>query len=97
MKLAEYRDFSGRLTVAIEDMPSLKYRFVCWRICRNFNLKKSSDYTRGLDEKFQSFSSAHGSVSIDWDNWSGFMVVSLSPASDSLVMKISEWLKEKYG
>jgi len=96
MKFTEYRDASDRLTVAIENMPSLTYKFVRWRLCRNFKLKKSGEYVKGLDEKFQEFSNSDGKVSIDWDTWSGFTVTALTSESELLVEKMGAWLKQKY-
>ena len=96
MKLTKYRDSSGRLAVAIDDMPSLAYRFVRWRLCKEFSLNKAGDYKRGLDSKFQDFSGAEGKVSIEWDNWSGFSVVALDSESEPLVDDIRCWLKGRY-
>ena len=96
MKVTKYRDASKRLTVAVDDMPPLAYRFVRWRLCKEFNLKKAGDYIQGLDEKFQDFSGVDGKVSIEWDNWSGFMVIALDSESEPLVEKIGSWLEKKH-
>ena len=96
MKFCEYADDSKRLTVAIEDMPSLAYRFVRWKLCREFHLKKSGPYVKSFDEKFQKFSNNDGQVSIDWDTWSGFTVTALTSESEPLVRNMGVWLKEKY-
>lgn len=96
MKFSEYRNASNCLTIEVEGMPSLAYRFVRWRLCRQFELTKASDYVKGLDEKFQSFASAQGKVSIDWDNWSGFTVVALDTPSEPLLLNIKSWLQNKY-
>ena len=96
MKIRKYKDASDRLTIAIENMPSITYRFVRWQLCRKFGLKKSGEYTTGLDEKFQEFSSADGTVSIEWDIWSGFTVTALDSDSEVLVEKVGVWLKDKY-
>lgn len=97
MRLREYRDSGNRLTVALENMPSLAYRFVRWKLCRHFRLKKSSEYVKNLEEKFQVFCNSEGKVSIDWDVWSGFSVTALNNESEGLVRKIGDWLNKKYG
>jgi len=96
MKFREYRDSSDRLTMAVECMPSLAYRFVRWKLCKKFQLKKSGNYVKSLDEKFQEYRNSDGRVSIDWDIWSGFAVTALTPESESLVKNIGNWLREKY-
>lgn len=95
-RYSENRDNSNRLTVSINDMPSFAYRFVRWKIKRKFHLQKDGEYTKGLNEKFQKFLNANGSVSIDWDIWSGFTVTALNSESESLVEEIGVYLREKY-
>ena len=97
MKFSSYRDNSNRLTVAIEDMPSLTYKFVSWKLKRKFGLKQSSKFIATMDEKFQEYSTDGMTVSIDWDTWSGFMVTALTTESEPLVRDIGDWLKQKYG
>lgn len=97
MKFVSYRDNSDNLTVAIEGMPSLTYKFVSWKVKRKFGLKKSSQLTSTIDQKFQEYLKDGMRMSIDWDTWSGFMVTALTPESENLVSEIGVWLKHKYG
>lgn len=96
MKFTESYDASNRLTVAVEGFPSLAYRFVRWKICRKFNLIKSSDFTNGINEKFQEYMIDDNRISIEWDSWSGFTVTAKHKSSEKLVREIGEWLKYKY-
>ena len=67
MKFVSYIGSSDQLTVAIEGMPSLIYKFVSWRMKRKFGLKKSTQLTSTLDQKFQEYEKDEMSISIDWD------------------------------
>jgi hypothetical protein len=96
MKFVENRDHSNRLTVALEGMPSLAYRFLSWKLKRKFGLKKSTTLTSTVEERFQEYSKDENQVSIDWDVWSGFMVTALTAESEGLVQEIGDWLKTKY-
>ncbi len=82
--------------MAVNNIPSLAYRFVRWKLCREFELRKNSEYVKGLNEKFQVFVNSDGIVSIDWDTWSGFTVTALNSESEPLVKKTGEWLNKKY-
>ncbi|MBF7073949.1 hypothetical protein ISG33_11115 [Glaciecola sp. MH2013] len=96
MEYKTFRDNSERLTVQLEKMPALTYRFVAWRLKKKFSLKKSCDLVKTENEIFQEFSTGNMRVSIEWDNWSGLTVVALDKASEPLVMEIGESLENKY-
>lgn len=96
MKYQEYRDASDRLTIGLEGFPSLTYRWAKWKIARKFSLEKTGECVSGASEKFQPYSNASGSVSIEWDNWSGLTVVAIDPDSEQLVTQIGGYLKKKY-
>lgn len=96
MKFKSYKDASNRLSVAVEGMPSLVYRFVAWKIKKKFNLTKQGSLNQTLDEKFQKYEKDGALLSIDWDIWSGFVVTALNEKSKDLVTEIGKYLQQKY-
>ncbi|OUS08054.1 hypothetical protein A9Q81_00670 [Gammaproteobacteria bacterium 42_54_T18] len=96
MEVTESRDASDRYTVEIYDLPVWKYSWLKWRLSRIFRLKSRERTIISLDERFQQLGSDEGEVSIEWDIWSGFIVVSIDKYSENLVIKIRDYLKSKY-
>jgi len=96
VKFVRYRDDTNRLTVGIENMPALAYKFVAWRLKRKFKLTKVSVLTSTVEEQFQQYEYDGKCVGIDWDIWSGFTVTALSPESESIVKEIGNYLEKKY-
>jgi len=96
MEYKSYRDASDRLTVGVEGMSSLAYRFVSWKLIRKFGLKKRGDLNKTLDEKFQVYEKDGASISVDWDVWSGFTVTAIDSESENIVNEIGKYLERKY-
>jgi hypothetical protein len=96
MKYSEFRDASGRLTVGLDNFPSIIFWWIKRGIAKKFSLKKAGERVETVNEKFQSYSGENGSVSVGWDNWSGLTVTALNSDSESLVLNIGEYLKNKY-
>jgi hypothetical protein len=88
-----WRDASGRLTFEMFRSPSDCYPAVCKAIAARFNLEaEKKSLIVGLDEIYQNYESGGQVVQMAWDNWSGFFVIAMSPASESLVHEIAAWL-----
>ena len=86
------RDASDRLTFEIYDSPSERYPRLCKQIARRFNLGPATELVVGLDEMFRDYTDGTCSIGLEWDIWSGFMVVAKQPNSESLVRSIANFL-----
>jgi len=96
MKVNKYEDYSQRLTIQLLDCQSLQYYWIKRKIIKQFQLKSVSDEQSTVNEIFQSYISFKGKISIDWDNWSGLTVTALNKESEELLLKIEQFLRDKY-
>lgn len=92
MKYTTMRDASNRLVINFNNIPSFLYWWYKRKIIKKYNLKMINSLTKSIDVKFQSFKSDKGNVSLEWDNWSGFSIVSLDNQSENFVLKIAKFL-----
>jgi hypothetical protein len=88
-----YRDASGRLTFEMFNISGESYTAICRDVAEALQLEQtgilitdflsflSQDYRRGPEV-----------VGLEWDNWSGFMVVAKTPESEPLVEAVADWL-----
>lgn len=87
------RDASGRLTFEMSNIPGESYLAICSEVAEAWQLERtgmlitdflsifSQDYRRGSEV-----------VGLEWDNWSGFIVVAKTSESEGLVKAIADWL-----
>lgn len=81
-----HRDASNRLSYEIFDLNSDAYAKVCTRIANNFELSPASELVIGLDQMFRDYSDGRNVIGLDWDNWSGFVVVAKNVEAEPLVL-----------
>jgi hypothetical protein len=74
-----YRDASGRLTFELSRIPAAQ---------------ENALVTNGYDIVFQDYRRGEQVVGLEWDNWTGFTVVSKSTSSESLVEEIGAWMSQ---
>jgi hypothetical protein len=86
------RDNDGNFCINFKQFPQYKFRYIRWKLCRKFGLKKIGVETRGLNERFQTFSSSEGKLSIEWDIWSGLIVRSKEQSAEPMVLNIAGFL-----
>jgi hypothetical protein len=84
-----HRDASNRLTYDIYKVESDRYPELCRELATEFDLKPASELAIGLDEIFQDYSDGEHTVGLDWDIWSGLIVVAKDPQSEQLVRQIA--------
>lgn len=88
-----HRDASGRLTFEMFSVPAGNYPAVCSDLVGALQLvpvgSLVSDF---LSTVFQDYERGSQVVGLEWDNWSGFIVVAKTVESESLVQAIAEWL-----
>ena len=95
-KVTISRDASDRLTVEVHSAEASEYGGLVKGIVNRFNLIKAGKKTVGLDEMFQDYKLNEYIVGLEWDNWSGFIVVAKTKESETLVTEISQYLIEEY-
>jgi hypothetical protein len=89
------RDSSKRLVFEMPRGPADSYRTVVNAIAARFYLTSHGVLiTNGHDVAFEDYLHGEQIVSLEWDNWSGFMVVAKTGGSDSLVEDIAAWLQQ---
>ncbi len=86
------RDASNRLTFEMFDVDSLDYAKLAARVVEKFNLTPSSELIIGLDEVIRDYTDGKRTVGLEWDNWSGFIVVAKTSTAEPLVNEIGAYL-----
>ncbi|MCA9179071.1 MAG: hypothetical protein KDB14_31625 [Planctomycetales bacterium] len=86
------RDASGRLCVELHAVDSLQYPDYATRIADHFGLVPVGDLVVGFDEMFRDYTDEVATVGIEWDFWSGLIIVAKTDASEPLVHRIAEYL-----
>ena len=92
MKIEKGRDSSQRLTVEIYTIESKDYISFTSKISKKFNLMTSSQLIHGFDETFQDYTDKKHTIGLEWDIWSGYIIVAKDKESEVLINKIYDWL-----
>lgn len=87
-----HRDASNRLTYEVFDLESSWYAATCNRIANRFGLSPAGELIVGLDEMFRDYTDGQYVIGLEWDNWSGFIVVAKNADAEDLVRSIAEYL-----
>ena len=87
-----HRDASNRLCYEIHDADSLQYPELAASVASEFNLTPVGDLITGVDEMFRDYTDGSLRIGLEWDNWSGFIVVAKTPESEPLVESIGAFL-----
>ncbi|MFN9626467.1 MAG: hypothetical protein ACK6AT_09455 [Planctomycetota bacterium] len=64
----------------------------CDRIVNKFGLSPAGELIVGLDEMFRDYTDGPNVIGLEWDNWSGFIVVAKNADAETLVRSIAEFL-----
>ena len=88
------RDYSGRLTYDIFEFPSEDYTSMKKQIAKKFGLVPAGITIYGLDEMFQTYMKGLKRIGIEWDNWSGLIIVAKNKKAEPLVEEIGLYLEE---
>jgi len=70
------------------------YGALCGEIARRFGLKPVGRATVGLDEAFQDYRSGDLVLGLEWDIWSGFIVVAKNASAEPLLHQVADYLRE---
>jgi hypothetical protein len=87
-----HRDASNRLTFDIYEIESERYPQLCSELATRFALKPASKLVVGLDEMFRDYTNGHLTIGLEWDIWSGFIIVAKDVESEQLVRQIANYL-----
>jgi hypothetical protein len=86
-------DASGRLTFEMFDVPGASYPEICRELCDALKLTPAGTLVTDFGSTiFQDYRQDSKVVGLEWDNWSGFIVVAKTPDSEQLVREIAERL-----
>lgn len=90
-----HRDASNRLTFDVYKIESDRYPRLCKELETEFGLKPASELVVGFDEMFRDYTDGKHTVGLEWDIWSGFIVVAKDPESEQLVRQIAGYLSNR--
>ena len=90
---AFYRDASNRLAFDVSNIGSEEYRRKCHEIAQKFDLVPLRGLVVGLDEMFRDYHRDNLVVGLEWDIWSGFIVVAKTSQAEALVEEIADFLE----
>lgn len=89
-----HRDASQRLTFEIYELSSDCSPSLCQKLSAAFHLQPVSELVIGLDEMFRDYSNGSQTVGLEWDVWSGFIIVAKTQESEELVRQLANYLSE---
>ena len=89
----EDRDASERLTFDCLDIQIKDYLKLTKEIVKEFNLEPVGDLIHSFDDTFQDYKLNNFLIGLEWDIWSGYIVVAKSVESEKLAKDIAKLLK----
>lgn len=92
----EHRDNSNRLVIDFHEIEEGKYSKITAAVVAEFGLDVAGAKTVGLDEVFQDFKREADVVSLEWDNWSGYIVNAKTESAEPLVRDIADFISAKF-
>lgn len=94
--MQEYRDASRRMTIDFYEIDAEKYPSITKAIVKQFQLEPAGELIIGLDELFQGFQREGQIVGLEWDHWSGFIVVAKTESAEDLVREIGAFIDKNF-
>ena len=92
MKIEKVRDAIQRLTIEIYNIKNKDYIFLSSKISKKFNLTASYELIYGFDEISQDYKNQEYTIGLEWDIWSGYIIVAKDKKSEKLINEIYDWL-----
>ena len=88
-----WRIAAGRLAFSLGRVSADSYRSLCKEVAETFELSaRPGLISNGYDIVFQDYLRGDQIVSLEWDNWMGFLVVAQTTESEPMVQEIGNWL-----
>jgi len=88
-------DYSNRYMIEIENIDINEYHILLSKLIIEFQLEPKGNKIIGYDEQFQYYIFDKYIISMEYDIWTGFTIVSQNEYSKTLVDKIYTWLIEE--
>ena len=85
----EYRDSSNRLSLEWPKIQSAQYSEIVQRLVQEFDLVPKGKLIVGFEEAFQDFTKDELVIGLEWDIWSGFIVVAKTSDAEDLARQIA--------
>jgi hypothetical protein len=89
------RDASARLAFEMFHVSAASYGSICQAIAAKFDLTAYGPLTVGSEVSMQDYQRDGQVVSLEWDIWSGFIVIAKECVSEPLVREIAAWLRQQ--
>ena len=87
---------SDRVAVEFEEIRRDDYNKISKSIIKEFKLQPNSELEVGLDEIFQDFVKDGASLGLEWDVWSGYIVVAKKSRSKGFSKRYRKISHSKY-
>lgn len=92
----EHRDASERLMFDFDEIDSVQYSSITKSVAKQFRLESVAELVIGLDEMFQDYQHNEKIVGLEWDNWSGYMVVAKIKSAEDLARDIASFIESHH-
>ncbi|QDT42837.1 hypothetical protein Pan241w_29260 [Gimesia alba] len=89
----KHRDASQRLTIEFFQIEADSYQRITQIVVNQFQLAPVGELVVGPDELFQEFRLQRKVVGLEWDIWSGYIVVAKTKSAEKLVRKIASFIE----
>ncbi|QDV50977.1 hypothetical protein [Gimesia fumaroli] len=89
----KHRDASQRLTVEFFQIEADSYQKITQIVVNQFQLEPVGELVVGPDELFQEFRLQRKVIGLEWDFWSGYIVVAKTKSAEKLVRKIATYIE----
>jgi len=87
------RDASGRLAYEISNIPSDRYLEIREILVAKFKLIPFGFTINSLEDSWRTYIKGFRRLGIEWDDWSGFIIVAKNKRSEKLVYEMGQFLE----
>ena len=88
----KHRDASQRLMIEFFQIEADLYQMITRAVGEQFQLVPVGELVSGLEERFQDFQHQRKVVGLEWDIWSGYIVIAKTTSAEKLVRKIAAYI-----
>ena len=83
------RDASGRLSFELTHIAREEYPAICNALAARFRLELAAPEIDGLDCVIREYARNGRRVGLEWDNWSGFILVAMDACAEPLLWEMA--------
>jgi len=92
--MKEHRNTNNHLYFEFEKIKNNTYKEITNLVVKKFELSPENELVVGLDEILQNFKSGEAIIGLEWDIWSGYIVVAQNKESESLATEVANYINE---